>query len=130
MGLEKNAFLIFYIFFEILNFIFFSFLSVFLVPELYRKLRETRGINFHQVSSIYVLVVSSYDQKTKSLKFSILIFRQWLKELGISDVRIGFHVSNCVFSQLEMSIGLNFTSIIKHLFFKKKLFFTCSWGYK
>ena len=43
----------------------FSFFAVFLVPELYRKLRETRGINFHQVSSIYVLMVPSYDQKTE-----------------------------------------------------------------
>ena len=39
----------------------------FFVPELYRKLRETRGINFHQVSSIYVWLVSSYDQKTEKL---------------------------------------------------------------
>ena len=57
----------FYFFFEILNFSFFSFLAVILVPELFRKLRETRGINFHQVSSIYVRVVSSYDQKTEQV---------------------------------------------------------------
>ena len=42
------------------------------------------------------------------LNLCFLIFRQWLKELAISDVRIGFYVSNCVFSQLEMSIGRKF----------------------
>ena len=62
----KNLILVnFFDFFEILNFSFFSFLTVFLVPELFRELRETRGINFHQVSSIYVSLVSSYDEKTE-----------------------------------------------------------------
>ena len=46
---------------------FLMFLVVFLVPELFRKVRETRGINFHQVSTIYVGVVSSYDQKTEQV---------------------------------------------------------------
>ena len=45
-----------------LNFMFFMFLAVFLFHELFRELRETRGINFHQVSSIYVWLVPSYDQ--------------------------------------------------------------------
>ena len=30
-------------------------------------MRETRGIDFHQVSSIYVLMVPSYDKTTKKL---------------------------------------------------------------
>ena len=42
----------------------FMFLTVILVPELFREVRETRGINFHQVSSIYAWTVSSYDEKT------------------------------------------------------------------
>ena len=50
-----------------LNVMFFMFLSVFLVPELFREVRETRGINFHLVSSIYVCMVSSYDQKTEKV---------------------------------------------------------------
>ena len=44
---------------------FFTFLAVILVPELSRKGRETRGIHFHQFSSIYVLVVPSYDDLTE-----------------------------------------------------------------
>ena len=51
--------------FVFLNFLLFS--SVILVPELFRKVRETGGINFHQVSSIYVGVVSSYEQKTEKV---------------------------------------------------------------
>ena len=34
-----------------LDFHFFVFLAVILVPELFEKLRETPGTNFHQVSS-------------------------------------------------------------------------------
>ena len=33
------------------------------VPELYRELRGTRGMNFHQVSSNSELTGTSYDQK-------------------------------------------------------------------
>ena len=62
------------------------------------------------------------DKKIFFLKFCFLIFWRWLKELAILDVRIGFYVSNCAFSQLEMSIGLNFTSITKHSFFKNSFF--------
>ena len=40
----------FFEFFEILNFIFYC-LAVMLVPELFKKLRETSGNNFHKVSS-------------------------------------------------------------------------------
>ena len=43
------------------------FLTVILVPELFKKVRETRGINFHQVSSIYVGMVSSYYKKTEQV---------------------------------------------------------------
>ena len=53
--------------FEILNFINFMFLAVILVPELFREVRETRGINFHEVSSVYVWTVSSYDQKNENV---------------------------------------------------------------
>ena len=65
--------------------VFLLFLSVILVPELFRELRETRGINFHQVSSIYGFMVSSYDQKTKKVND---YFRQRLlscerKHIGI-----------------------------------------------
>ena len=40
----------FMICFEILNFMFFVFLAVTLVPELFKQLRKTPGNNFHQVS--------------------------------------------------------------------------------
>ena len=36
---------------KILSDVFFVFLPVILVPELFKKLRETPGNNFHQVSS-------------------------------------------------------------------------------
>ena len=46
-----------------------------------------------------------------------LIFRPRAQFLGIFDVRIGFYVSNCVFSQLGTSIGRKFgQQIIKHKF--------------
>ena len=62
---KYNIFL--YCFFEILNFIFLSFWAVILVPELFRKLRETPGNNFHLVSSKSGPGCPSYDQKTKKL---------------------------------------------------------------
>ena len=52
------------IFFEIVNFIFLWFLVVILVPELFKEVRETPGINFHQVSSKSEAGCPSYDQKT------------------------------------------------------------------
>ena len=42
------------------------FLAVILVPELFRKLRETPGNNFHLVSSKSKRGCSSYDQKLKN----------------------------------------------------------------
>ena len=54
-------------FFEILNFMFFVLFSVILVPELFRKLRETPGNNFHLVSSKSEPGCPSYDQKTKKV---------------------------------------------------------------
>ena len=44
----------------------FGCLAVFLVPELFRKVGETPGFHFHQVSSIYVFVGPSYDPKTEN----------------------------------------------------------------
>ena len=44
--------------------VFWGFLVVILIPELSRKVRETRGIHFHQFSSIYVLAEPSYDDLT------------------------------------------------------------------
>ena len=56
-----------FIFSELLIFIHFGFLIVSEGSGLFRRVRETRGINFHQVSSIYVLMVPSYDKRTKKL---------------------------------------------------------------
>ena len=46
-------------------FSFLVFLAVILVPALFKKLRGTPGINFHQVSSKSELMGPSYDQKTE-----------------------------------------------------------------
>ena len=47
-----------------LNFMFLLFWDVILVPELFRKLRETPGKNFHLVSSKCEPGCPSYDKKT------------------------------------------------------------------
>ena len=43
-----------------------------LVPELFRKVRETPGRNFHQVSSKSELGRPSYDRKTKHFDFFVI----------------------------------------------------------
>ena len=48
------------------DFHFVVFLAVILVPELFKKLRETPGNNSHQVSSKSELMGPSYDQKTEN----------------------------------------------------------------
>ena len=57
----------------LLNFdvVFGGFLAVILVPELSRKVRETRGIHFHQFSSIYVLAEPSNDDLTDFYRFLV-----------------------------------------------------------
>ena len=54
------------VFVEMFEIHVFSFLAVFSVPELFRELRETRGIHFHLLSSIYVFVVPSYDHLSEN----------------------------------------------------------------
>ena len=49
--------------------LFYMFLAVILVPELFRKLRETPGKNSHQVWSKSEIGCTSYDQKTKHKSF-------------------------------------------------------------
>ena len=46
---------------------FLLFFSVILVPELFRKLGETPGIHFHQVSSKSEHLGTSYEQKSEKI---------------------------------------------------------------
>ena len=46
-----------------MSFIFLWFGAVILVPELFRKLRETPGMHSHQVSSKSEIGCTSYDQR-------------------------------------------------------------------
>ena len=54
----------FFTFFLIFFFVLFVLFSVILVPELFRKVRETPGKKIHQVSSKSEVLGPSYDQKT------------------------------------------------------------------
>ena len=49
------------VFFELLNFVLFVLFSVILVPELFRKVRETPGEKIHQVSSKSECLGPSYE---------------------------------------------------------------------
>ena len=47
--------------------LFLWFLAVILIPELFRKLRETPGMHSHQVWSKSEISCTSYDKKTKTV---------------------------------------------------------------
>ena len=64
---------------------FFFVFSVILVPELFKKVRETPGKNVHQVSSKSELGCPSYDRKTKKVRKSLEIPRKSLGILGFGD---------------------------------------------
>ena len=68
--MEKSGFLVFFH-----NFLFrvFCVFSVILVPELFRKVRETPGKKSHQVSYKSEVLGLSYDQKTEN-KFLYFLF--------------------------------------------------------
>ena len=56
----------FFGFSKFLKFIFFSFLAVFLVPELFKKVREAATLHFPLFSSMSKLVVPSYDHLSEN----------------------------------------------------------------
>ena len=56
---------------QVLRFHFCRFPTVIQVPELWNKLPEAPGINFHQVASQSELVGPSYDQNTQMAKKKI-----------------------------------------------------------
>ena len=81
--------MIFIIFLDFYFPLFPRFLPVILVPELFRKLRETPGKNSHQVWSKSVRSSMSYDQKTKNKVFRNFEFQ--------------FFSSNCLIFQFLTS---------------------------
>ena len=50
------------------------FLAVILVPELFRKVRETHTKHSHQVACKTVGLCTSYVQKTKNMNFTHFVF--------------------------------------------------------
>ena len=99
---------------------FSRFLVVFEGPGGFKQLRDTCRMNFHHYSYLYVFMVPSYEEKTErgifssgygmflycsdrfvtSLsgkemifsRMSILIFRPWVKDSDILDLKNGFYV--------------------------------------
>ena len=92
------------------------FLAVILVPELFRKLRETPGNNFHLVSSKSESGCPSYDQKNRAKNHVV-----FLNGFSVCEGSRGENYStskaqnrkNCIYSQLERSGGSNLGPDIK-----------------
>ncbi len=102
--------ILFYHFFLFLSYFYFllfpRFSAVILVPELFRKLRETPGKKSDQVWSKSVRSCMSYDQKTPYdliLSQFFLFFGIWASDLLNFDLKFGFLVKNCIYRQLGMS---------------------------
>ena len=60
--------------------------SLILVPELFRKVRETPGKNFHQVSSKSERSCTSYDQKIKFSRFVFLMFLMFFSVILVPEL--------------------------------------------
>ena len=127
-------FTIFITFFDLYFPLFPRFLPVILVPELFRKLRETPGKNSHQVWSKSVRSFMSYDQKPifffEILNFNFSALTVWFfnfwPQIRILRVEILLgHISAC----LKTSI-LKFRLLWIYSYFSLKMLsdaFYCFW---
>ena len=111
------------IFRKILIFVFLLFLLVILVPELFRKVRETHTKHSHQVACKTVGLCTSYVQKNKNMNFTHSVFPHVSRlTVRIEHFRLENRIPDAQLYHFPAGMVLNHEVESKHL---KHVFLIC-----